>query len=81
MQVEVHLSEDDVLAVQPRGRHGAHEELGPVCVLASVGHGQHARLVVLQLRLEKGGNQTRRTFVVSSAIAVLLPSYTTQGQG
>lgn len=50
-----HLSEDDVLSVQPRSGHGAHEELGPVGVLARVGHRQHASLIVDQLRLTKRG--------------------------
>jgi len=36
-----------VLAIQPRGRDGAHEELGSVGVRAGVGHGQDTRLVVL----------------------------------
>ncbi len=51
-----HLSEDDVLSVQPRGGHSAHEELGPVGVLARVRHRQHASLVVDQLRLTECGN-------------------------
>jgi len=38
-----------VLAIQPRGGHGADEELGAVGVRAGVGHGQDARLVVLHL--------------------------------
>jgi hypothetical protein len=35
------LAEDDVLAVEPRGRDGADEELGAVGVGPGVGHGEH----------------------------------------
>ena len=34
------LAEDDVLAIQPLGLGGAEEELRPVGVGSSVGHGQ-----------------------------------------
>eukprot|EP01084_Bolivina_argentea_P240318 403776_1 len=37
-----------MLAVQPRGRHGAQEELRPVGVGSSVGHGQNTRAGVAQ---------------------------------
>jgi hypothetical protein len=41
------LSEDNVLAVEPRGGHGADEELGAVGVGAGVGHGEHPGARVL----------------------------------
>lgn len=44
-------SEDDVLAVQPGRRDRAQEELASVGVLASVGHGKHARPGVLELEV------------------------------
>ena len=44
-------AEDDVLAVEPWGLDGGDEELGAVGILASIGHRQHARSVVLQLEI------------------------------
>lgn len=41
-------AKDDVLAIQPGGDDGGQEELAAVGVLAAVGHGQEARLAVLQ---------------------------------
>ena len=43
-----HGAEDGVVAVEPRRGHGRQEELGPTGVAAGVGHGQDARLVVLE---------------------------------
>jgi len=43
-----HVTENDVLAVQPRRLDGAEEELGSVRVRAGVGHGQNAAAGVLQ---------------------------------
>ena len=52
MAVRVHAlghgSEDDVLAVEPRGLHGAEEELGAVRVGARVRHGEDAGTGVLE---------------------------------
>jgi len=45
------LAEDDVAAVEPRGDDGGDEELRAVGVGTSVGHGEQARLVVLQLEV------------------------------
>jgi hypothetical protein len=39
-----HGAEHSVLAVQMRGQHGGHEELGPVGVGTGVGHGQESDL-------------------------------------
>lgn len=50
-----YLSEDNVLAIQPRGGHGADEELGAVRVFAGISHGQHSWLVVDQLGLRNHG--------------------------
>ena len=44
---EPHPSENDVLAVQPRGLGSAEEELASVGVGAGVGHGENARSGVL----------------------------------
>jgi hypothetical protein len=41
------LTEDDVLAIEPRGDNGGDEELGAVGVGTSVGHGEETGLVVL----------------------------------
>jgi hypothetical protein len=48
------LTEDDVLAVQPRGNNGGDEELGSVGVGSSVGHGEQEGLVVPQLEVLVG---------------------------
>ena len=37
-----HLAEHHVLAIQPLGLGGAHEELGAVGVWSSVGHGENS---------------------------------------
>ena len=37
-----HLAEHHVLAIQPLGLGGAHEELGAVGVRPSVGHGENS---------------------------------------
>jgi len=42
------LAEDDVLTIQPLGLGGAEEELRPVGVGSSVGHGQDTRAGVLE---------------------------------
>ena len=39
--VSSYLAEDDVLAIEPLGLGGAEEELGPVGVGSSVGHGEN----------------------------------------
>jgi len=46
-----HLAEHDVLAVEPARDDGGDKELAAVRVLASVGHGEHARARVLQLEV------------------------------
>ena len=48
------LAENDVFVVKPRGDDGGDEELRAVGVRTSVGHGQQARLVVLQLEVLVG---------------------------
>lgn len=45
-----HLAEHHVLAIQPLGLGGAHEELGAVGVGSSIGHGEDSRPGVLQLK-------------------------------
>ena len=40
MMISTNLAEDDVLAIEPLGLGGAEEELGPVGVGPSVGHGE-----------------------------------------
>ena len=44
-------TEDDVRVIEPRGDDGGDEELGAVGVLAGVGHGEQADLVVLELEV------------------------------
>mmetsp|Transcript_32839 Transcript_32839/g.82836 ORF Transcript_32839/g.82836 Transcript_32839/m.82836 type:complete len:228 (-) Transcript_32839:2-685(-) len=46
-----HLAKDDVLAIEPGGSHSGDEELRAVGVLAGVGHGEKARLGVLELEV------------------------------
>jgi len=46
-----HLTEHNVLAIQPCGLHGAQEELGAICVGSSVGHGEDSRSSVLELEV------------------------------
>lgn len=48
------LTEDNVLAVQPRGNDGGDEELGSVGVGSSIGHGEQERLVVPELEVLVG---------------------------
>jgi hypothetical protein len=48
------LTEDDVLAIEPRGDNGGDEELGSVSARASVGHGQKERSVVTELEVLVG---------------------------
>lgn len=45
------LTEDDVLAVQPRGDDGGDEELGSVGVGSSIGHGEEEWSVVSELEV------------------------------
>jgi hypothetical protein len=45
------FSEDDVLAIQPRGEDSGDEELRSVGVRTSVGHGEKTNLGVLQLEV------------------------------
>jgi len=45
------FTENDVLAIKPRSHHRGDEELGSVGVGPSIGHGQKARLSVLQLEV------------------------------
>lgn len=48
------LTEDDVLAIEPRGDNGGNEELRTVGVGSGVGHGQEERLVVSELEVLVG---------------------------
>lgn len=48
------LTEDDVLAVEPRGDNGGDEKLGSVGVGSSVGHGEEERSVVSELEVLVG---------------------------
>ncbi len=48
------LTEDDVLAVQPRGYDGGDEELGTVGVGTSVGHGEKEGLLMTELEVLVG---------------------------
>ena len=48
------LAEDDVLAIEPGRLDGGDEELAAVGVLASVGHGEPARAIVVQLEVLVG---------------------------
>lgn len=41
-------TEDDVLAIQPRGLDCADEELRPIGIGAGIGHGEGSRINVLQ---------------------------------
>ena len=45
------LAENDVLAVQPGGDDGGHEELRTVGVGSSVGHGEEEGAIVLKLKV------------------------------
>jgi hypothetical protein len=45
------FTEDDVLAIEPRGDNGGDEELGAVGVATGVGHGQKTLLGVLELEV------------------------------
>lgn len=45
------LTEDDVLAIEPRGDDGSDEELGAVGVGAGIGHGEEAGLGVSELEV------------------------------
>jgi len=47
IQSLLHIPKHDVFSIQPRGGHGAEEELGSVCVGTSVGHGENPRTGVL----------------------------------
>ena len=44
-------TEDDVRAIEPRRNDSGDEELRAVGVLASVGHGEHTGLGVLELEV------------------------------
>ena len=46
-----HLSEDDVLAIEPWAGHEGQEELWSICVWSSVGHRQQTWLGVSQLEI------------------------------
>ena len=48
------LTEDDVLAIEPRGDDGGDEELGSVGSRSSVGHGQKVGSVVTELEVLVG---------------------------
>ena len=47
----LHLSENDMVAVEPRARNRRDEELGPVRVGSAVGHRQQTGAVVLQVEV------------------------------
>jgi hypothetical protein len=44
-------AENDVLTIQPRTWNSAQEELTPICVRTSIGHGKNTRAGVLQLEV------------------------------
>ncbi len=51
-------TENDVLAIEPRGHHRGDEELGAVGVRPGIGHGKKAWLLVFQMEVfiwEEGG--------------------------
>jgi hypothetical protein len=48
------LTEDNVLAIEPRGDDGGDEELGSVGVGSGVGHGEEERSVVPELEVLVG---------------------------
>jgi hypothetical protein len=45
------FTENAMLAIEPTSDHRSDEELGPVGVGASIGHGQKARLLVLDMKV------------------------------
>jgi hypothetical protein len=45
------LTKDNMGAVEPACHNGGDEELGSVGVLASIGHGQHTGLAVLDFEV------------------------------
>jgi hypothetical protein len=55
------LSEDDVLAVEPRSDDGGDEELGSVGVGSSVGHREKSGLGVLELEAVKHASESSTT--------------------
>ena len=72
-----HAAENNVLAIQPLGLHGAQEELGAVGVWAGVGHGQNAWAGVLQsevLIYKLGTIDGLATSAISGCEVTTLPS-------
>eukprot|EP00308_Calcidiscus_leptoporus_P018202 CAMPEP_0119368368 /NCGR_PEP_ID=MMETSP1334-20130426/15028_1 /TAXON_ID=127549 /ORGANISM="Calcidiscus leptoporus, Strain RCC1130" /LENGTH=194 /DNA_ID=CAMNT_0007384993 /DNA_START=272 /DNA_END=856 /DNA_ORIENTATION=- len=49
-----HFAEDDVLAIEPVRLHCAQEKLGAIRVWAGVRHREHARALMLQLKIFVG---------------------------
>jgi hypothetical protein len=45
------FTENDVLAIEPTSGHRVDEELGPVGIGASIGHGQKVSLVVVSIKV------------------------------
>ena len=48
---EFKLTENDMLVIEPGCLHSGDEELGPVGIFASIGHGQKPNFVVLPLKV------------------------------
>jgi hypothetical protein len=73
-----HLAKDDVAPVQPRGNGSSYEKLATIRILARVGHGEKARLAVLQLEVLVGellavdGLATSTCAIGSAFVALLL---------